>query len=189
MHRYSPFEHEHEEWTKVKHVPPARAVGYFEGCWRSVVRWRSASDGSGRSTPSSDAKGSKITTTEWTTLIDLTPLQAVPKTVRPISQQLPTESRRLWESVTSKLLSKEFGEATRAKHVIEQRQRDEAAERKRRGVEWVVSSFLRMSFFDSMAGAGSCQSILRRISRAACRHLRKRGRRRSRRRSNMRLRM
>ena len=135
MHRYDPSEHEHEEWTKVKHVPLSRVVGHFEGCWRSVVRWRPVSDGSGRSTPSSDAKGSKTTTTEWTTLIDLTPLQAVPKTVRPISRQLPTESRRLWESVTSKLISKEFGEATRAKHIIEQRQRDDAAERKRRGVE------------------------------------------------------
>ena len=139
MHRYDPSEHEHEEWTKVKHVPPARAVAYFEGCWRNVVRWRPAADGSGRSTPSSDAKGAKAPTpSEWTTLIDLTPLQAVPKTVRPISRQLPDESRRLWESVTSRLLSKEYGEATRAKHVIEQRQRDEAAERKRRGVEWVA---------------------------------------------------
>ncbi|KAN0129647.1 hypothetical protein V8E53_012467 [Lactarius tabidus] len=141
VHRYDPSEHEHEEWTKVKHVPPARVVAYLEGCWRNVVRWRLASEGSGRSTPSSDAKGSKPTTMEWATLIDLTPLQAVPKTVRPISQQLPTESRRLWDSVTSRLVSKEFGEATRAKHVIEQRQRDEAAERKRRGVEFVPMYF------------------------------------------------
>ncbi|KAH8976504.1 hypothetical protein EDB83DRAFT_2243088, partial [Lactarius deliciosus] len=63
---------------------------------------------------------------------DPTPLQAVPKIVQPISRQLPSDSRRLWESVTSRLLSKEYGEATR---VIEQRQRDEAADRKRRGVK------------------------------------------------------
>jgi hypothetical protein len=74
---------------------------------------------------------------EWTTLIDVAPLLSVPKMVRPISKQLPTESRRLWESVTSRLLSKEYGEATRAKHIIEQRQRDETAERKRRGIEYV----------------------------------------------------
>ncbi|KAH9166509.1 hypothetical protein EDB89DRAFT_2115822 [Lactarius sanguifluus] len=142
VHRYDPSEHEHEEWTKVKHVPPARVVAYFEGCWRNVVRWRfatPASDGSGRSTPSSGGKAAHPT--EWTTLIDLTPLQAVPKIVRPISRQLPSESRRLWESVTSKLLSKEYGEATRAKQVIEQRQRDEAADRKRRGVEFVPRYF------------------------------------------------
>lgn len=71
------------------------------------------------------------------TLIDVSPLRSVPKMVRPISKQHPTESRRLWETVTNGLLRKEFGEATRAKHIIEQRQRDEAAERKRRGVECV----------------------------------------------------
>lgn len=91
---------------------------------------------------------------EWTTLIDLGPLHSVPKMVRPISKQLPTESRRLWDSVTSRLLRKEFGEATRAKHIIEQRQRDEAAERKRRGIECVnpsPPSFLKCVYADCMA--------------------------------------
>jgi hypothetical protein len=83
-------------------------------------------------------KGTSEDGDKWSTLIDLTPLQAVPKAVRPISKQQPTESRRLWDSVTNRLLRKEYGEATRAKHVIEQRQRDEAAERKRRGVECVL---------------------------------------------------
>ncbi|KAH9178625.1 hypothetical protein EDB89DRAFT_2063573 [Lactarius sanguifluus] len=73
---------------------------------------------------------------EWTTVTDPTPLQAVPKIVRPISRQLPSESRRLGESAMSKLLSKEYGEATRVKQVIEQRQRDEAADRKQCGVEY-----------------------------------------------------
>ncbi|KAH9024934.1 hypothetical protein EDB85DRAFT_246075 [Lactarius pseudohatsudake] len=53
---------------------------------------------------------------EWTTVIDIMPLQAAPKIMRPISRQLPSESHRLLESVTSKLLSKEYGEATHAKH-------------------------------------------------------------------------
>jgi hypothetical protein len=147
VHRYKPSEHEHEEWTKVKHVPPSRAEAYFEGCWHNMVRWRPAST----SAAAAAAKGKKGTSgggggeddgddddDKWTTLIDLTPLRAVPKTVRPISKQHPTESRRLWGSLTSRLLRKEYGEATRAKHVIEQRQRDEAAERKRRGIECVV---------------------------------------------------
>ncbi|KAI0253366.1 hypothetical protein BJV78DRAFT_1389576 [Lactifluus subvellereus] len=131
VHRYDPSSHEHEEWTKVKHVPPARAEAYFEGCWRNVVRWCPAS--------SVVAKGKEAA--EWTTLIDLTPLRSVPKMVRPIAKQQPTESRRLWESVTSRLLRKEYGEATRAKHTIEQRQRDETAERKRRGLEFVPRYF------------------------------------------------
>ncbi|KAH9022474.1 hypothetical protein EDB85DRAFT_1996052 [Lactarius pseudohatsudake] len=53
---------------------------------------------------------------EWTTVTDPTPLQAVPKIVQPISRQLPSDSCRLWESATSKLLSKEYSEATRAKY-------------------------------------------------------------------------
>ncbi|KAH9988807.1 hypothetical protein BJV74DRAFT_885305 [Russula compacta] len=138
VHRYKPSSHEHEEWTKVKHVPSACAVAYFEGCWQNVVRWYPAS---AASTGSTTAKGKTEASDEWTTLIDLTSLRAVPKAVRPISKQIPTESRRLWDSVTSRLLRKEFGEATRAKHIIEQRQRDEAAERKRRGVEFVPKYF------------------------------------------------
>ena len=68
-------------------------------------------------------------------LIDVSALQVLPKAVRPLERQQPRESRRLWESVTDKLMKKEFSEATREKVVIEQRQRDEAAERKRKGVE------------------------------------------------------
>jgi Oxysterol-binding protein. len=37
--------------------------------------------------------------------------------------------------VTSRLLKKEYGEATKEKVRIEQKQRDEAGERKRKGVE------------------------------------------------------
>ena len=46
IHQYKPSEHEHEGWTKVKHVPPAFVEAYFEGCWRDVVCWRHASTGS-----------------------------------------------------------------------------------------------------------------------------------------------
>jgi hypothetical protein len=161
VHRYNPSSHEHEEWTKVKHVPTSRVEAYFEGCWRSVVRWRPASSvttatSSGGSTPpaaaaAASAKGKKGASGDdddkWTTLIDLTPLRAVPKAVRPTSKQHPSESRRLWDSVTSGLFRKEYGEATRAKHVIEQRQRDEAAERKRRGIEYVLPPSLQHHFY------------------------------------------
>jgi oxysterol-binding protein-related protein 9/10/11 len=94
-----------------------------------VVRWCTAS-------AKAKAANNKNKDADWTTLIDLTPLRVVPKKVRPISKQQSSESRRLWESVTSRLFRKEYGEATRAKHIIEQRQRDEAAERKRRGLEF-----------------------------------------------------
>lgn len=79
---------------------------------------------------------------EYATLLDLTTLQVVPKSVRPLEKQDARESRRLWDSVTSRLLSKEYSEATREKVAIEQKQRDEAAERKRKGVTFVFSFFL-----------------------------------------------
>jgi hypothetical protein len=76
---------------------------------------------------------------EYTTLIDLSELQVIPKYVRPIERQIPFESRKLWESVTDNLVRREYSEATRAKVAIEQRQRDDAAERKKKGIEWVYS--------------------------------------------------
>ena len=70
-------------------------------------------------------------------LIDVSTLEVIPKAVRPLEKQHPRESRKLWENVTDKLVKKEFSEATKEKVMIEQRQRDEAAERKRKGVEYV----------------------------------------------------
>jgi oxysterol-binding protein-related protein 9/10/11 len=72
---------------------------------------------------------------EYQTLLDVSTLRVIPKMVRPLERQLPHESRKLWEGVTSRLLRKEFGEATKEKVMIEQKQRDEAAERKRKGIE------------------------------------------------------
>lgn len=69
------------------------------------------------------------------TLLDIDMLSVIPKAVRPLSQQLPNESRKLWEGVTNNLLSKNFNEATKIKQVIEQRQRDIAAQRKAKGTE------------------------------------------------------
>lgn len=65
----------------------------------------------------------------------------VPKQVRPLEGQLPDESRKLWEGVTSNLLKKEFSEATRIKQAIEQKQRDIAAERKRTNQPFVPVYF------------------------------------------------
>lgn len=78
---------------------------------------------------------------EWNVLIDLNHLNVVPKSVRPLEKQLPDESRKLWEKVTSKLIGKEYGEANKYKQGIEQRQREEAAERKKKGIEYVFLSF------------------------------------------------
>jgi hypothetical protein len=157
----------------VKHVPHNRVVAVFEGCWKDKIRWKRVGTGSypatdsatsiTRSTSSSpspshdklptpsiaSASRSKADVSgaaddgEWMDLIDVSALRVIPKAVRPLEKQHPRESQKLWESVTDNLIKKEFSEATREKVVIEQRQRDEAAERKRKGVECVFSfSFL-----------------------------------------------
>lgn len=155
-------ETQHEEWTKVKHVPPSRVVAVFDGSWKGHMRWKRVGTGSYPQTSSSSAsspnpsqshiplpspsnhrpfgvasKADLILTgtgSDYNTLIDLSTLWVIPKHVRPLEKQLPTESRKLWEGVTSRLLRKEFGDATKEKVTIEQAQRDAAAERKRLGV-------------------------------------------------------
>ncbi|KAF5383276.1 hypothetical protein D9615_005046 [Tricholomella constricta] len=154
---------EHKEWTKVKHVPQSRVVAVFDGSWRGQIRWRRVGLGSYPQlkssaasspvpshetlprTPLSSAAASKLELVghdeEYVTLLDLSTLKVVPKTVRPLEKQLPHESRKLWVSVTDNLVKKEFSEATKEKVAIEQKQRDEAAERKRKGVEFVPRYF------------------------------------------------
>jgi hypothetical protein len=71
----------------------------------------------------------------WQTLLDVSTLLVIPKAVRPLDRQHASESRKLWEKVTDRLVKKEYSEATKEKVQIEQRQRDEATERKKNGVE------------------------------------------------------
>ena len=117
IHTYTPGSTEHQDWTRVKHVPRDRVLATLDGSWKHRIRWKRANS------PNA----------EYATLIDLSTLCAIPKSVRPLEKQHPTESRKLWENVTNNLMSKEYSEATKHKLAIEQRQRDDAAERKRKG--------------------------------------------------------
>lgn len=112
---YDPANPEEEAWNKVKQVPSDRIVAEYEGAWRKQIRWR--------------RKGEK----EWKVLIDMDQLNLVPKDVRPLAEQEESESQRLWEPVTSNIMSKQWSEATREKQVIEQKQRTKAGELKRTG--------------------------------------------------------
>lgn len=69
-------------------------------------------------------------------LVDVNPLYPIQKIVPPAEEQLPNESRRFWSDVTQAILDKEFGKATSAKQELEERQRQKAADRKARNVEW-----------------------------------------------------
>ncbi|KAF9653725.1 hypothetical protein BDM02DRAFT_3086907 [Thelephora ganbajun] len=124
IHTYEEGETEYKEWTKAKHVPTDRIVAYFDGSWKGRIRYRLANG-----------------STSWATLIDISTLHPVPKAVRALESQLPTESRKLWDSVTSRLLNKEYSEATKFKQAIEQKQRDDATERRNRGVEFIPVYF------------------------------------------------
>jgi hypothetical protein len=137
---YTPGESGVDSWTKIKQVPKARVLAYIDGSWRHLVRWRKAGASDSKSTSTSDA--------EWKPLLDLSTMHAVPKRVRELERQGEKESRRMWEPVTSRLEKKEFGEATKHKQVIEQKQRDEREERKKKGIEWVFSlDFIFFPFF------------------------------------------
>jgi len=149
IHTYEEGETEHEEWTKPKHVPADRIIAQFDGSWKGRIRYRLANGWTPMSSksspvPSAATSRSDLTTgaeDEWATLIDITTLHPVPKAVRPLESQLPTESRRLWDPVTSRLLKKEYSEATKFKQAIEQKQRDAAAERKNKGIEFIPIFF------------------------------------------------
>ncbi|KIK70294.1 hypothetical protein GYMLUDRAFT_53358 [Collybiopsis luxurians FD-317 M1] len=165
IHTVFENETQHEEWTRIKHVPPTRVVAVFDGSWRGHIRWKRVGTGSYPAATSSSASSpnpshvalpspsnrssgaaSKADLTagpngDYTTLIDLSTLWVIPKQVRPLERQLPNESRRLWDGVTSRLLKKEFSDATKEKVAIEQRQRDEAAERKKKGTSFVPRYF------------------------------------------------
>ncbi|KAN0076597.1 Oxysterol-binding protein-like protein 1 [Elaphomyces granulatus] len=61
--------------------------------------------------------------TEPRLLIDVAPLLPVAKIAPPEQYQLPNESRRFWSQVTTAILEKQYGQATKFKHEIEDRQR------------------------------------------------------------------
>jgi len=77
-------------------------------------------------------------------LIDLDPLFPVPKACPTPREQLPNESRKMWEKVTEAIHAKDYSNATQLKHEIEERQRQKAAGRKEKEIEF------RPKFFEDM---------------------------------------
>ena len=73
--------------------------------------------------------------------IDVPNMPTWPKSVKPVAEQGRFESRRLWKNVTYGLKAGDIEAATAAKSALEQRQRDEAAERKEKGEAWETKLF------------------------------------------------
>ncbi|KAL1407285.1 hypothetical protein Q8F55_006706 [Vanrija albida] len=123
IYRYKTGDEEAESWKKPKQVPSDKVVATLEGNWMKEMKYK--------------LKGEK----EWKVLISLDELALIPKDVRPVEEQDVRESRRLWDPVTVNLLAKNWGEATKQKQVIEQRQRDIAAKLKEDGKEHEIIYF------------------------------------------------
>lgn len=112
-----------EEYTQAKQVPQDKVLATFEGCWKGKITYKK--------------KGDK----EPRLLINVREVDPISKTVRPLAAQDEMESRKIWEPVTSAILAKKYSEATKHKQDIEQKQRNTAAERKRKGETFVPRYF------------------------------------------------
>ncbi|XP_047116851.1 oxysterol-binding protein-related protein 9 isoform X1 [Schistocerca piceifrons] len=73
--------------------------------------------------------------------VDVNRIDITKKRVRPIAEQSDNESRRLWKEVTAGLRLKDIERATNAKYELEQKQRDEAKERKEKDLTWETKLF------------------------------------------------
>ena len=117
------YDPENDIYTKIKDVPDEDVVGRIEGVWVDKVFYTLGPQ------PFKDA-------TEKILLVDINPLTTIPKIVPPIEEQLPNESRRFWKRVTEAIVNKQYSLATTLKQEIEEKQRQKAANRKEREVEW-----------------------------------------------------
>ncbi|KAK5647456.1 hypothetical protein RI129_002348 [Pyrocoelia pectoralis] len=73
--------------------------------------------------------------------VNVNNLTIIKKQIRPITEQGDSESRKLWKEVTRALKFNDIDKATTAKFQVEQRQRDEARERKANNLEWETKLF------------------------------------------------
>ncbi|KAI9839773.1 MAG: hypothetical protein M1837_002012 [Sclerophora amabilis] len=69
-------------------------------------------------------------------LFDASHSKPSPPAVRPLEEQAPRESQKLWHRVTSALKERDHEVATEEKGRIEEMQREEAAKRAEDGVDW-----------------------------------------------------
>ncbi|EDS25733.1 oxysterol binding protein 9 [Culex quinquefasciatus] len=83
--------------------------------------------------------GSKSSKLE--TFVDVNSIPIFKKQVRPVCEQSECESRKVWKEVTAGLKMNDIDKATNAKFLVEQKQREEARERKETSGEWANKYF------------------------------------------------
>lgn len=113
--RYDPA---NDNKLRIKDVPQGDVLARISGCWREQIYY---------TLPGSS---------EQKLIIDLVPLLPTAKVVPPEELQLSNESRKFWSQVTTSILDKQYGQATKFKQEIEERQREKAAARKERNEDW-----------------------------------------------------
>lgn len=74
-------------------------------------------------------------------LINTNAMNVLKKELRAIYEQNESESRKLWREVTYYLRKKQIDQATSAKQLIEQKQRDGVKFRKERNLKWKTKNF------------------------------------------------
>ncbi|KAL8713952.1 MAG: hypothetical protein Q9220_002098 [cf. Caloplaca sp. 1 TL-2023] len=112
------YDPENDVKTKIKDVPENDVLARLEGSWQDQIHYTLK-----------DSKDSEL-------LIDLNPLMPIPKIIPPENQQLANESRRFWHGVTDAIINKQYGQATKVKQELEERQREKATERKGQDSAW-----------------------------------------------------
>ncbi|CDM32372.1 hypothetical protein DTO013E5_3441 [Penicillium roqueforti] len=112
------YNRDNDTINRLKDVPESDIVARITGSWHGKIFFTPAG------------------TKEPRLLIDITPLNPVPKTLPPSEQQLSNESLKFWSGVTNAIVEKQFNQATKLKQDIEERQRQRAAERLEKGTEW-----------------------------------------------------
>eukprot|EP00057_Strongylocentrotus_purpuratus_P011709 XP_011666183.1 PREDICTED: oxysterol-binding protein-related protein 9 isoform X3 [Strongylocentrotus purpuratus] len=112
----------HRVVAEIKHVSDYKPFVTVEGEWNGVMTTKGASG-------------------EPIVFVDTKEMKVNRKRVRPVDNQDPYESRKLWKDVTSNLKTQEIEAATDAKHFLEERQRREAKERLAEGTKWDTKFF------------------------------------------------
>ncbi|KAJ8350616.1 hypothetical protein SKAU_G00257460 [Synaphobranchus kaupii] len=113
----------HKVTAEVKHNSTNAVVCRVQGEWNGTLEF-SYSNGDTR-------------------VVDVTKLPVTKKRLRPIEQQGPFESRRLWQHVTESLRQKDMDKATEHKRHLEERQRTEERHRTETETAWRTRYFER----------------------------------------------
>ncbi|KAH8724622.1 hypothetical protein GQ44DRAFT_617900 [Phaeosphaeriaceae sp. PMI808] len=120
IYKYDP---KNDTITKIKDVADKDVLARIEGCWQDKIYYTIG-----------NKPFNKVA--EKILIIDLNPLDPIPKIVPPLEEQLPNESLKFWDSVTNAIVGKQYSLATTLKTEIEENQRQKAAERKAADKEW-----------------------------------------------------